>query len=72
MKDVHITTPYITLGQLLKRVGVIGTGGEAKYFLHDHLVDINGIVEQRRGRKIVPGDVVTCMEETYRVLNEIH
>lgn len=71
MKDVHITSPYITLGQLLKRVGVIGTGGEAKYFLQDHLVDVNGVLEQRRGRKIVAGDVVTCMQETYQVLNEV-
>ena len=71
MKDVHITSPYITLGQLLKHVGVIGTGGEAKYFLQDHLVDVNGVLEQRRGRKIVPGDVVKCMQETYQVLNEV-
>lgn len=71
MKDVLITTSYITLGQLLKRVGAIGTGGEAKYFLRGQEVRLNGEIEQRRGRKLVPGDVVVCREETYQVIHEI-
>lgn len=71
MKDVLITTPFITLGQLLKHVGAIGTGGEAKYFLREQEVRLNGEIEQRRGRKLVPGDVVVCMEETYQVVHEV-
>ncbi len=47
---------YITLGQLLKVAGVIGSGGEAKAYLADIAVQVNGEPEQRRGRKLRPGD----------------
>lgn len=58
MKEVAISTEYITLGQLLKLADCIGTGGEAKAFLQQREVLVNGQPDQRRGRKIVPGDVV--------------
>ena len=40
----------ITLGQFLKNEGVIGTGGQAKWFLQDEEVLINGERETRRGK----------------------
>ena len=49
---------HITLGQLLKMVGIIGTGGEAKYYLAETPVQVNGEPEQRRGRKLRSGDLV--------------
>ena len=55
-----IRDEYITLAQLLKMVGVIGTGGEAKYYLADTAVIVNGEPEQRRGRKLRPGDLVVA------------
>lgn len=58
MKTVEIFTEYITLGQLLKLTGVIGNGAEAKPFLAEHMCQLNGEDENRRGRKIRPGDVV--------------
>lgn len=59
MSDVEIDTEYITLGQLLKMVDVIQTGGQAKYFLQENPVFVNDQPEQRRGRKIYPEDRVT-------------
>jgi len=47
---------HITLGQLLKVAGIIGTGGEAKFYLSETVVIVNGEPEQRRGRKLRPGD----------------
>ena len=47
---------HITLGQLLKVAGIIGTGGEAKFYLAETVVIVNGEPEQRRGRKLRPGD----------------
>ena len=47
---------YITLGQLLKMVGIVGTGGESKHYLAERSVLVNGEPEQRRGRKLRPGD----------------
>ena len=45
-----IREEYITLAQLLKMAGVIGTGGEAKYYLAETPVMVYGEAEQRRGR----------------------
>lgn len=55
---LDIRDEFITLAQLLKTVGVIGTGGEAKYYLAETAVMVNGEPEQRRGRKLRPGDLV--------------
>ncbi|WP_252313707.1 S4 domain-containing protein YaaA [Sinobaca sp. H24] len=55
---IEITKEYITLGQLLKEAGVIDTGGMAKIFLLEYTVFVNKEQDQRRGRKLYPGDVV--------------
>ena len=49
---------HITLGQLLKALNVIGSGGEARMFLLGSDVKVNGDVERQRGRKLRPGDSV--------------
>lgn len=63
----------ITLGQFLKNEGVIGTGGQAKWFLQDEEVLINGERETRRGKKLLDGDLVEIpFEGKFRInhLNE--
>jgi ribosome-associated protein len=57
---VAIRDEYVTLAQLLKMAGVIGTGGEAKHYLADTAVIVNGEPEQRRGRKLRPGDLIVA------------
>ena len=49
---------HITLGQFLKVLSVIGSGGEAKSVLSEGKVTVNGEVEGQRGRKLRPGDLV--------------
>ncbi len=46
---------YIELGNLLKVLGYISTGGAAKSFLLDNDVYVDGEKETRRGRKIYRG-----------------
>lgn len=58
MRQIAIDTPTIQLGQLLKKADVIATGGQAKRFLLDIDVRVNGERETRRGRKLSPGDTV--------------
>ncbi|MDQ0417877.1 S4 domain protein YaaA [Thermoactinomyces sp. DSM 45891] len=58
MKHVYIDGPYIQLGQLLKKVDAIDSGGFAKMFLADNEIYVNQELENRRGRKIYPQDVV--------------
>ena len=50
---------YIKLDQFLKMSNIISTGGEAKIYLMENKVLVNGIEENRRGRKLYPGDTVT-------------
>ena len=57
-KDVFIETPYITLGQMLKEESVISTGGQAKWYLREHTVLVNDESDDRRGRKLYPGDEI--------------
>ena len=56
--DVPITTDLITLGQLLKLAGALESGGDARAALAAGGFAVNGEPEARRGRKLVPGDVV--------------
>ncbi len=56
--QIEINTGYITLGQLLKKLDLIGSGGEAKVFLEETEVRVNNDTETRRGRKIQDKDSV--------------
>jgi len=58
MKQVEISTEYITLGAFLKLSDCVSTGGQAKFFLQENDVLINGEPDNRRGRKLYPGDKV--------------
>lgn len=57
-KEFAIHTEFITLGQLMKALGLIGMGGEIREFLYQNEVKINGELDKRRGRKIRAGDTV--------------
>ena len=48
----------LRLDQFLKWQGLVGTGGEAKVRIQQGDVRVNGALEQRRGRKLRPGDRV--------------
>ena len=60
---MKITTDYIKLDSFLKYVQWVDSGGMAKMVVADGLVYVNGEMEQRRGRKLYPGDVVEFMGE---------
>lgn len=56
--QIEIRGEFITLGQLLKLTGEVTNGGEVKDYLASEAPRVNGEVEQRRGRKLRPGDKV--------------
>ena len=58
MREIQISTEYITLGQFLKLADVIQSGGMAKWFLSEYEVFINGELDVRRGRKLRVGDKI--------------
>ncbi|MFL2101245.1 S4 domain-containing protein YaaA [Desemzia sp. FAM 23991] len=72
MKEtVLIDSEYITLGQLLKHVDIISSGGMAKHFLAENSVFLDNELENRRGKKIFPGSIVEIPGEgTYFIQHE--
>lgn len=56
---------YITLNILLKITNIISTGGQAKWYLQENEVKVNGVLENRRGRKLYPGDVIEVEGQTF-------
>ena len=57
--------PYITLQSLLQIGGVISTGGMAKIYLAENEVKVNGESENRRGRKLYPGDEIRLKDQVF-------
>jgi ribosome-associated protein len=57
----------IRLGQLLKVAGLIESGAQVKAFLAQQTVLVNGEPEDRRGRQLRPGDVVSVGEDELRL-----
>lgn len=68
MSDVPIHSASIRLGQLLKLAGIAEDGAHAKELLAGHKVTVNGERDARRGRQLVPGDVVTIAGRTITVV----
>ena len=66
--EITIKDEFIKLGQALKLAGVVEDGVEAKYAIQDGLVQVNGEVDQRRGRKVYEGDVITFEDQEIKVI----
>ncbi|GKQ43407.1 hypothetical protein RD055328_13300 [Companilactobacillus sp. RD055328] len=70
MQEFALNKEFITLGQLLKEVGAISTGGQAKYFLQENEVFFNGELENRRGKKIRVNDEVKVLDKTIKIVSQ--
>lgn len=65
---ILIDDAFITLGQFLKHADIISSGGMAKPFLMDYTISVNGEPDNRRGRKLYPGDTIDIeMFGTYTI-----
>lgn len=64
---MKIDTEYIKLDSFLKAVNVVSSGGEAKLLITGGEVKVNGEVEQRRGRKLYPGDRIEAGRKIFTV-----
>ncbi|HIJ90351.1 MAG: RNA-binding S4 domain-containing protein [Desulfobulbaceae bacterium] len=67
-QQVAVREGVIRLGQLLKLAGVVETGGEGKLRIQEGEAKVNGEVETRRGRQLVPGDLVEFAGEILEVV----
>ena len=64
---IKIDTEFITLGQLLKMTDWISSGGEAKFAVKELKITVNGEKEDRRGRKLYPGDHISIEDKRYTI-----
>ena len=67
IEEIAINTEFIKLDQLLKWANLTGSGVEAKMFIQNGEVKVNGVVETRRGKKIYDGDIVEFAGEKIAV-----
>jgi len=70
MNEVKIKTEFIKLDSFLKWAGIASLGSEAKMYILDELVKVNGEVCVQRGKKIRPGDIVEFEGESYKAIQE--
>ena len=66
--NIRETDEFIKLGQALKKAGLVETGVDAKFFIQDSQVTLNGQTELRRGKKLYNGDVVCFNGETIQIV----
>ncbi len=69
MIEIKLRDDYIKLGQALKAAGLVESGVFAKFVIQDGLVKVNGSIEDRRGRKLISGDLVEYDDETIKIIS---
>ncbi len=57
-QQIKISTDYITLGQLLKFSGIIDNGSEAKEFIFNNEILVDGEECKMRGKKLRGGEKI--------------
>lgn len=70
MEEIEINTEYITLGQLIKYVGLIDNGAQAKDFLTRATVLVDGVNDNRRGRKLYPGTQIKINNKNQYIIKQ--
>ncbi|MCR5829177.1 MAG: RNA-binding S4 domain-containing protein [Lachnospiraceae bacterium] len=65
--SISIKDEFIKLGQAMKLAGLADSGVEAKIFIEEGRVTVNGERELRRGRKLYKGDSFSFDGNTIRV-----
>lgn len=68
MEKIEISTEFIKLDSFLKWAAIASSGAEAKMYIMDEMVYVNGDVCTQRGKKIYKGDVVAFDGKEYTVI----
>ena len=56
--QLRIETKHIELYKILKIEGLASSGAIAKNEIANGLVKVNGLIETRKRKKVIPGDIV--------------
>ena len=58
MEAITLKEEFIKLGQALKVSGIVSNGSDAKYYISEGLVLVNGEKEYQRGKKLYDNDII--------------
>lgn len=70
MEIIKIRTDFIQLDQFLKWCGAVQTGGEAKHLITNGAIQLNGVTETRRGKKLYPGDIISVDNRVFTIAQQ--
>lgn len=68
METIKLRDEYIKLGQALKAAGLVDSGVDAKVVIQNGHVEVNGMVETQRGKKLYDGDLVTYNGSSIKII----
>lgn len=68
MKEIKINTEIIKLDSFLKWANITSLGSEAKFYIQNSEVKVNGSIETQRGKKLTKGDIIEFKGESYKIL----
>lgn len=63
----ELEAEFVELYKILKFEGLAESGGMAKQFIADGQVSVNGEIETRKRKKIVPGDKIEFSGQAIRI-----
>lgn len=67
-QEFSLTEEYIHLIKLLKLLGMVESGADAKLVVEEGLVKCNNEVEFRKRKKLKSGDVVVFKNYTIKII----
>lgn len=67
MKTIKLQKEPVELYKILKFEGLCTSGGEAKALIAEGEVLVNGVIEKRKRRKILTGDMIYFNQEQYQI-----
>lgn len=68
MNEIKINTEFIKLDAFLKWCGAASLGSEAKFYIQENLVTVNGEISTQRGKKLRVGDIVEFQGDKYKII----
>ena len=68
MNKIKINTEIIKLDAFLKWAAIVSSGSEAKIYIQDGLVKVNGEICTQRGKKLKVGDKVNFEDSDFEII----
>jgi ribosome-associated protein len=68
MNEIKIETDIIKLDSFLKWAGIACLGSEAKFYIKNEDIKLNGEIETQRGKKLSKGDIIEFNNEFYKII----